>query len=65
MNSKPLARAESREVRITFRLTATEAARLRARAAFLDIELSRLIRKRLSIAERIEEVLPSSEAASA
>lgn len=62
---KPLARVHSRDVRITFRATEEEADELRADAAAEDVELSRLIRRRLSIARRMEQAMPLGKVAHA
>jgi len=65
MDRKPLARAQSREIRITFRLTKEEAASLHEEAAVRDVELSRLIRRWLSMGKRMDDVMPERKVARA
>lgn len=63
MDRKPLARAQSREIRITFRLTEMEAVALRDEAAARDVEVSRLIRRWLLMGKRIDAVALHEKAA--
>ena len=51
---KPLARAHSRDVRITFRLTEQEAEALHQEAAARDTEVSRLIRRWLLMGQMMD-----------
>lgn len=60
---KPLARAQSREVRVTFRLTEQEALALREEAVSRDIEVSRLIRRWLLMGKSMDAMAMSGKAA--
>lgn len=65
MDRKPLARMQSRDVRITIRFTADEAEKLRAKAALRDVEVSRLARRWLRMGESMDEAMPDGKAARA
>jgi hypothetical protein len=65
MDRKPLARMQSRDVRITFRATADEALALRADADARDEELSRLIRRRLRMGKIMDDAATPAKAAHA
>jgi hypothetical protein len=56
MERKPLARMQSRDVRVTIRFTDDEAARHRSKAAARDIEVSRLLRRWIAMGERMDDV---------
>jgi predicted DNA binding CopG/RHH family protein len=60
---KPLARVQSREVRVTFRLTEQEASALRDEAAARDVEVSRLIRRWLLMGQRMDALAMHEKAA--
>jgi predicted DNA binding CopG/RHH family protein len=57
MERKPLARVQSRDVRVTFRLSAEEAEALRVEAQARDIEVYSLIRRWLLIGQRMDAVV--------
>ena len=63
MDRKPLARVQSREVRVTFRLTESEALALREEAAVRDIEVSRLIRRWLLMGKSMDAMTLNRQAA--
>jgi hypothetical protein len=63
LDRKPLARVQSRDVRITIRFTEAEAERLRAKAAARDIEVSRLARRWLRMGESMDDAMPEGKAA--
>lgn len=62
---KPLARVQSREVRITYRDTKDAAEELRQDAATEDIPLSWLIRRRLRMGKSMEQAMGARKAATA
>ena len=66
---KPLqtaqARSQSRDVRITFRLTLDEAEALHREAAARDIEVSRLIRRWLLMGRRVDDAALGRQGAGA
>lgn len=62
---KPLARTESRDVRLTFRVTSSYAQRLREEAAARDTELSRLVRRWIDMGRSMDAALDNRKAAGA
>jgi hypothetical protein len=65
MERKPLARMQSRDVRMTFRFTQDEADHLRAKAAARDVEVSRLARRWLRMGESMDDAIPEGKVARA
>ena len=57
------ARSQSRDVRITFRLTLDEAEALHREAAARDIEVSRLIRRWLLMGQKMDDATRGSQGA--
>lgn len=65
MDRKPLARAQSREERVTFRATKDEATELRQDAQAEDLPLSWLIRRRLRMGKSMEQAMDQRKGAAA
>lgn len=63
MDRKPLMRTESRDLRITVRLTPTEVAEWQATSRLFDEELSRCFRKCAVIGRKVREANSLAQAA--